>query len=165
VKIIYCGNSHNDSKVTRKIAKMCGYDSCGVFCLPDVVRSILQDIVSWLTLQLRIMMPRMVQWHTHRTEGQNTHLFYDSGYDDTIKPYDIDTYVKTILINAARIQASCIPLECWNQISNDGHTIWTQIPNEDHTIILEGCPDDTVSGLMDLMSPSSFPRQTPSFPA
>jgi hypothetical protein len=85
----------------------------------------------------------------------NTHLFHDSDYDDNFKPYNIDMDVDNILINATRTQVSCIPRECWNQISINGHAIWRQIPNEDHTIILDGCPDNTVSGLMDLMSPSS----------
>jgi hypothetical protein len=30
----------------------------------------------------------------------NTHMFYDSGYYDNIKPNDIDTDIDTILINA-----------------------------------------------------------------
>jgi hypothetical protein len=51
-------------------------------------------------------------------------MFSDSEYDDTIEPYgintDIDTDIDTILINTARTQASCIPRECWNQISVDG---------------------------------------------
>jgi hypothetical protein len=80
-----------------------------------------------------------------------THLFYHYGYDDTIDPYDIDMDIHTILINVARTHASCIPHECWNQISMDSHTIWRQIPNVDCTIILKGCPDDT--GLTDLMPP------------
>ena len=41
----------------------------------------------------------------------NTHMFYDSGYDNNIKPYDIDMDIDTILINAAWTQASRIP---WN---------------------------------------------------
>jgi hypothetical protein len=67
----------------------------------------------------------------------------------------IDMDIDTILSNATQTQASCIPQECWNQISMDGHTIWRQIPMEDHTIILERCPDDTVSRLMDLTPPPS----------
>jgi hypothetical protein len=74
----------------------------------------------------------------------NTHRFHDSDYNDNFKPFNIDTDVDTILINAARTQASAF------QISIDGHAIWRQIPNEDRTR-----PDDTVSGLADLMSPSS----------
>jgi hypothetical protein len=63
-------------------------------------------------------------------------MFYDPGYDDTIKPYvidrDIDMDINTILINATRTQASCIPRECWNQISFDSMPSgWRQIPNED----------------------------------
>ncbi len=86
---------------------------------------------------------------------ENTHLFYHSGYHDTIKPYDIDMDINTILINAIRTQASCIPCKCWNQISINSRTIWRQIPNEDHTIILEGCPDDTVSSSINFTPPSS----------
>jgi hypothetical protein len=54
----------------------------------------------------------------------NTDIFSDSEYDDTIEPYGINMDIDTILINAARTQASCIPCECWNQISVNGHTIW-----------------------------------------
>jgi hypothetical protein len=55
--------------------------------------------------------------------------------------------INTILIDATRTQASCIPRECWNQISFDGMPSGLrQIANEDCTIILKGCPEDTVSG-------------------
>jgi hypothetical protein len=57
------------------------------------------------------------------------------------------------VINAAWTQDPHIP-----QISKDGHTIWRQIPIEDHTMILEGCPDDTVYGLMDLTAIHCFQR-------
>jgi hypothetical protein len=86
----------------------------------------------------------------------NTHMFSDSEYDNTIEPYSIDMAIDTILINAARTQASHIPHEHWNQISVNGHTIWRKIPTEDHTIILEGCPNDTVSGLMDLATATTI---------
>jgi hypothetical protein len=83
-------------------------------------------------------------------------MFYDSGgYDNTIEPYDINMDIDTILINTTRTKATIIPCECWNQISINSCTIWRQIPTEDCTIILEGYPDDTVSGLMDLTPPSS----------
>ena len=63
--------------------------------------------------------------------------------------------IDTILINAAWTQACRSPLECWNQLSINSHTIWRQITTVDHTIILKGCPDDTVPRLMDLTpSPS-----------
>jgi hypothetical protein len=83
----------------------------------------------------------------------NTHLFHDSNHDDSFGPYNINSDVDTILLNATRTQASCISREHWNQISVYGHAIWRQIPNEDCTIILDGCPGDTVSGLTDLTSP------------
>jgi hypothetical protein len=38
---------------------------------------------------------------TMQNKWVNTHVFYDSGYDDTIEPYDINTDINTILINAA----------------------------------------------------------------
>jgi hypothetical protein len=41
--------------------------------LMELVRLILHDIMSCLSLQLRTMMPRMVQWCAHRTEGW-THI-------------------------------------------------------------------------------------------
>jgi hypothetical protein len=86
-------------------------------------------------------------------EQKGKHTY--SGYDDNIKPYDIDMDIDTILINATWTQASRIPWECWNQIFVDNRPIWRQIPMEDHTIILIGCPDDTVLGLTDLTPPPS----------
>ncbi len=47
----------------------------------------------------------------------NTHMFYDSGYDDNIESYNIVMDIHTILINAAWTQACCIPRQCKNQIS------------------------------------------------
>jgi hypothetical protein len=85
----------------------------------------------------------------------NTHLFYDSVYDDTFKPYYIDMDVNTILINASRTQAPTFHESTGTRFLSKGITIWRQIPNEDHAIILDGCPDDTVSGLTDITSPSS----------
>jgi hypothetical protein len=35
MKIIYCENNQNDSKVTGKLSKQCGYDSSMGFRLPD----------------------------------------------------------------------------------------------------------------------------------
>jgi hypothetical protein len=62
--------------------------------------------------------------------------------------------IDTILINAARTQASHIPHE--RMMEPDFHQLpyhLETIPNEDHTIILEGCPDDSISSLMDFMPP------------
>jgi hypothetical protein len=41
-------------------------------------------------------------------------MFYNYGYDDNIEPYDIDTDIDTILINATQAQVSHIPF--WKDV-------------------------------------------------
>ncbi len=130
-----------------KVVKM--QTVCCLGSLIELVRLILQGITNSLSLWPRTSYNAKNGSMMHsQNRRANTHMLSDSEYDDTNEPNGIYMDIYTILINAARTQASHIPCEHWNQIFINGRTIWRQIPNEDHTIILEGCPNDTVSSLM-----------------